>query len=237
LQLTALSVTAAAGHPPRQPATAAEANVRYIWSLSEMTWNFNDLVKGQVTQTILSTVLGGVGYCVHRLGVEELIPELQGPKSAEIRANLPERLRFMPDFIVIEPNSGEVYLAEVKFRRSVDESFVKLIFQELEQRRKYWPEAYTILMVAESRYDRSYHQDYIRIIPPDLTEKQYNSSGSSIWERWENLPHLQHVFSRIFGDTDNQQIVDSITTVLRDLAKIQKPKKLEDDIGKKQDYF
>jgi hypothetical protein len=25
LQLTALSVTAAAGHPPRQPATAAEA--------------------------------------------------------------------------------------------------------------------------------------------------------------------------------------------------------------------
>jgi hypothetical protein len=32
LQLAVLAVTAAAGHPPRQPATAAEAHVRRIGS-------------------------------------------------------------------------------------------------------------------------------------------------------------------------------------------------------------
>lgn len=233
MQLTVAAVTLHAGHAARRPAEAANvvaaaADVRCTWSLSEMTWKFDNLVKGQVTQSILSVALEGVGYSVHRLGVEELIPELRGPKSAEIRVNLSEQMRFIPDLVVIEPYTGEVYLVEVKFRRSISESFVEMVFQEVERRRKYWPGTYTVLLVAESRLDRGFHQDHIRIIPPNLTEDQFKSSGKSAWDRWDSLPQLQHVFKRIFGDTNNQQIVDSITTVLRDLAKVETPRTLND---------
>jgi hypothetical protein len=199
----------------------------WVFIGDEMTWNFADIVKGQVTQTILSTVLEGVGYRVRRLGVEELIPEIRGREGAKIRNSLPERLRFIPDLVVIEPDTGETYLVEVKFRRALSDSVFALLLREIDARRRHWPEAFTVMMVANAKQDRGYHQDYIRVIPPDLSADQIKQSGSSALERWEKLPHLQETFRRIFGAMDNQQIIDSITPVLRDLAKLEQPRVLD----------
>ncbi len=187
-----------------------------------MSWNFDDLVKGQVTQAILQSVLEGVGYRVRRLGVEELLPELRGGDGSSIHGGLPERLRFLPDFLVIDPELGEVHLTEVKFRRAISESSLQLLVREVAHRRQYWPETETVVMVAEARQDRGFHQDHIRVILPDAGQ-ELEAADQSPWDRWERLPHLQHVYRRLFGTFDGQQIADSVTRPLRDLAKIQRP--------------
>jgi len=189
-----------------------------------LTWNFDDLVKGHVTQTLLSTMLAGVGYTVHRLGVEEIVPELRGPNNPKVREHLPERLRFIPDLLVIDPETGDVYLVEVKFRVSTSEDVFLLVLREIEDRRRYWPEAQTILLRAEPRVSRGYHQDHIRVITPELKVSELKRSISSPPGWWEGLPQLQDVFRRIFDRFDNQQIADSITQVLRDLSTLEPPK-------------
>lgn len=190
-----------------------------------MSWRFDDLVKGQVTQTILRAVLERVGYRVYPLGIEELVPELCRDVGHALRGNLPERLRFLPDFMIIDPESSGVYLAEVKFRRRLSEDSLRSVSRELLQRRQFWPETSTVLMVAESDGDRGFHQDHIRVITSTLGERELLGQ-QPLRTQWENLPQLQQVFRRIQGSFDNQQVVDAITQPLQDLAKIQRPKTL-----------
>jgi hypothetical protein len=189
-----------------------------------MTWNFDDLVKGHVTQTLLSTMLERVGYAVHRLGVEEILPELRGPNSAKIRKHLPKRLRFLPDLLVTDPEGGEVFLVEVKFRVSASRKVFDSLLDEVEERRQYWPEAHTIILRAESLREEPFHQNHIRVISPELSIAQIRTFSSPfLLDRWESLPQIQEVFHHIFGDFKNQQIADSITQVLRDLSKLEPP--------------
>jgi hypothetical protein len=189
-----------------------------------MTWNFEDLVKGQVTQAILHTVLERVGYRVCRSGIEELLPELRGPS---LKIDLPERLRFIPDFLVIDPDTGAVFLTEVKFRARLTSASIRSLCSEILARRQFWPETITVVMLGEPERSRGYHQDHIRVITASMGQGALLAEGSLLtW--WENLPPLQEVFKRIFGSFDNQQIVDSITSPLRILSRLPRPRSLSD---------
>jgi hypothetical protein len=188
-----------------------------------MSWDFDDLVKGQVTQTILQSVLERVGYRVRRFGVEELLPDLRGSENVSIRSSLPERIRFLPDFLVLDPELGQVHLTEVKFRRRLSPVSLQSLLSEIALRCQYWPETETVLMVAEGAQDRGYHQDHIRVIRPTV-DGDLKAAQVSPEEWWEQLPPLQNVYRRLFGSFDNQQIADSVTRPLRDLARIERPK-------------
>ena len=194
-----------------------------------MTWNFDDLVKGQVTQTLFRTVLESFGYRVHPMGVEVLVPELETPDGNKIRSKLPQRLRFLPDFLVIDQDSGETYLTEIKFRRTLSVLSLRSVQAEIEQRRPFWPEVHTVLMIAEPRESRGFHQDHVRVVPADL-QLQTQPMVRSPWAWWGALPHLQEVFRKLHGSYDHQQKTDSITQPLRDLAKIERPKTLDEKL-------
>lgn len=182
-----------------------------------MAIKFTNVVKGQITQGLLKTLLERAGYRVTRLGVEELFNEVVHLDKEHYQSlNLPLNLRSLPDLIVAEQDLERVFLVEVKFRRKFDEKAAKSLFNSLKAQRKYWEDSYAVIMIAESwASDNRFHQDYIRVIPPDKTEQLIESE-------WTELPTLHDVFSKFkfSGKNENAANADLITSTLRDLAKI-----------------
>jgi hypothetical protein len=186
-----------------------------------MALQFSNVVKAQITQTLLATLLERGGYRVTRLGIEELFGEIKYLDLSEYMAlNLPLKLRYLPDLLVADLKMKNAYLVEVKFRLRFDDMSAKLLHQELSVQRERWPESHAVIMIAESFVPEGrFHQDYIRILRPDQTDVLVNSSLPPE-EKWESLPQVYHVFKNL-RKTSLLYNADSITPTLRDLAELQ----------------
>lgn len=106
--------------------------------------------KGHFAETIVSTVLEYAGYRVVRLGVEEMVSEVKAAVArAERSLKLPEQLRSAPDFLVVDPRSGESPLLEVKFRRALDDPAAEAPHQRLARQVAFWPGMVTPIVCAD----------------------------------------------------------------------------------------
>jgi hypothetical protein len=190
-----------------------------------MTFDFTNTLKGVVTQTILKALFERGGYRVTGLGIEELFSEVKHIDLQQYQnLNLPLQLRYVPDLLVAEIDMSHVFLVEVKFRKKFDENSAQNLFEELDRQRKYWEQSYAVVMIAESfAPDSQYHQDFIRVIKPQshhiLVDKKL-----SLAQRWNSFEHLQRVFKRFNNDKyilDVQKSADTLTQMLKDLAKLQ----------------
>lgn len=191
-----------------------------------MTINFLDLIKAQITQSLIKTLFERAGYLVTRLGVEELFTEIiYLDKSRYEALNLPQQLRFLPDLLVAEPDLSKAFLLEVKFRRALDKAALKSVHSELRLQRQHWPDAYAVLLIADSFVpDGRFHQDYIRVVPPNQTEAlDLDGSHMSYEGIWDQLPMLTHFkrFNRRDADLKiNLKNADLITTAIRQLKRL-----------------
>src|SRR4051794_32968296 len=95
---------------------------------------FKNVVKGQITQSLLKTLMERVGYRVTRLGVEELFGEIKYLDLEQYLAlGLPLNLRFLPDLLVAEPDMQKVSLVEVKFRQEFSERSMESLHRDLKK--------------------------------------------------------------------------------------------------------
>ena len=90
-----------------------------------------NLVKGRVAETIFSQMLRNAEcFTVLEFGYEKVIPDLlqynHGHEDPII-----ETLRTAPDFAVINQETKEVRLVEVKYRCSINAANVKLIAEKM----------------------------------------------------------------------------------------------------------
>lgn len=186
-----------------------------------MALHFPNVVKGQITQGLLTVLFERAGYRVTRLGIEELFGEIKHIDLPQYQAlNLPLNLRSLPDLLVAELDLSKAFLVEVKFRKEFTEQAAQSLYGILKDQRTHWPNSYAVVMIANSFVKRGrFHQDYIRVVRPDLTELLIDARMTPE-QRWDGLPHLQHVFAKFQGSIDNQANADLITTTLRDLAKL-----------------
>ncbi|MDP3063993.1 MAG: hypothetical protein Q8O40_12405 [Chloroflexota bacterium] len=192
-----------------------------------MALEFTNIIKGMVTQTLLTALFERGGYRVTRLGIEELFAEVKHIDLQQYMGlNLPLQLRYLPDLLVAEIDMTNVFLVEVKFRRKFDQASAESIYEELKDQREYWPQSHAVVMVAEaSTPELRFHQDYIRVLKPNEHEVLIDGRLSPA-QRWENLHHLQRVFKRFNKEQyagDVQKSADILTQTLRDLAKLQTP--------------
>jgi hypothetical protein len=168
-----------------------------------MALEFRNVLKGQLTQSLVKTLFERAGYRVTRLGVEEIFAEIQHLDAAQYHSlSLPENLRFLPDFLVAEPELQKVFLLEVKFRRTFDATSAHSLYETLATQRQYWGESFAILTIAEpSSPDCRFHQDYIRILTPDLTEILNQSYLSAPFEPDAyKAPHYNYKYTfQTFG--------------------------------------
>lgn len=132
---------------------------------------FRSIVKGQLTQSLLKTLMERAGYRVTRLGVEELFGEIQYLDLPQYLAlNLPLNLRSLPDLLVADPNMQKAYLVEVKFRREFNEASIGSLFKSLSKQREHWQDSYAVVMIATPFVpDGRFNQDVMRVVPPDMT--------------------------------------------------------------------
>jgi hypothetical protein len=196
-----------------------------------MAMDYSNVVKGHITQSLLKSLLERAGYRVTRLGVEEVFNEIIYLNEEKYRAlNLPENLRFLPDLLVAEHNLERAFLVEVKFRKAFTEESAKSLYEELERQRKHWKDSYAVIMVANSwADDNKFHQDYIRVLRPDETEKLIDTK----WIRqsdpkrnyeciWKALPKLNDVFLEFKWTNVNANAAnaDLITAIIKNLKEL-----------------
>jgi hypothetical protein len=186
-----------------------------------MALQFVNIVKAQITQTLLSTLLIRGGYRVTRLGIEELFGEIKYLDLPTYMAlNLPLQLRYLPDLLVADGATKNAYLVEVKFRQKFTDASAKDIHKELCKQRQHWPESYAVVMIAEPFVvGGRFHQDYIRIVRPQQTDMLV-SGNLTPQQRWESLPQLYHVF-RGLNETWLLYNADSMTPALCELSQLQ----------------
>lgn len=74
------------------------------------------ILKGRMAETLIEELLKKSGNTVYRFGYEAIMQNLtQLQKSFDIHSEMGEKIRTIPDFVVIDRNGGSALL-EVKFR-------------------------------------------------------------------------------------------------------------------------
>jgi len=86
--------------------------------LDSKEWNYRyNMIKGRIAETLIQELFLSLGYNVFRYGMENTIPGiielLKGVKS-----EVATEIKRMPDFVIQNPKTNEVYFIEVKFRKS-----------------------------------------------------------------------------------------------------------------------
>lgn len=199
---------------------------------------FGNVLRGRVAERILVTLLERGGYRVTRLGIEEIFDEIKllGVEQY-LSLKLPIALRSLPDLLVADPEVTWAVLLEIKFRRSFDRLVAQELHATLSEQRKYWPDSYAVVMIGNPFVKGGrFHQDYIRLIMPDETDKLLwtPSSFEGETERkrmhcvWDSLWTLAKLFKMDHVDTSNEpgrsksndffSSMDYITSTLRDLG-------------------
>lgn len=75
------------------------------------------MIKGRIAETLIQELFLSLGYNVFRYGMENTIPGIMELLKG-VRSDVAQQIRRMPDFVMQNPKTKEVYFIEVKFRAS-----------------------------------------------------------------------------------------------------------------------
>ncbi len=73
------------------------------------------MIKGRIAETLIQELFLSLDYNVFRYGMENTIPGIMELLKG-VRSDVSQHIRRMPDFVIQNPTTKEVYFIEVKFR-------------------------------------------------------------------------------------------------------------------------
>lgn len=139
----------------------ADISSPYLWYIGGINTNINhmpqttfefskQLIKGKVAEMIFEQMLREAGtFTILGFGYEKVLPELMH-KQGEVRAKeTMEVIRRAPDFAIIDNDTHEVHLVEVKFRAHNSVSDILDIATKLHSS---WKPAYLFLATPHGFY-------------------------------------------------------------------------------------
>lgn len=85
-------------------------------SEKESNYRFN-MIKGRIAETLIQELFLSLGYNVFRYGMENTIPAIMTLLKG-VKSEVANDIKSMPDFVIQNPGTNEVYFVEVKFRAS-----------------------------------------------------------------------------------------------------------------------
>lgn len=74
------------------------------------------MIKGRIAETLIEELFLSLGYNVFRYGMENTVPGVVRLLK-DVRGDVADNIRRMPDFVIQNPNTNQVYFIEVKFRK------------------------------------------------------------------------------------------------------------------------
>ena len=77
-------------------------------------WAYN-MIKGRIAETLIQELFLSLGYNVFRYGMENTIPGIMELLKG-VRSEVATEIKRMPDFVMQNPATKDVYFVEVKFR-------------------------------------------------------------------------------------------------------------------------
>ncbi len=83
------------------------------------------MIKGRIAETLVEELFLKLNYNVFRYGMENTVPGIM-KLLKKVRSDVANDIRRMPDFVVQNPNTNQVYFVEVKFRTSEEFTFKDL---------------------------------------------------------------------------------------------------------------
>jgi len=108
-----------------------------------------NLVKGRIAETIFSQMLRSAGcFTVLEFGYEKVIPDLLQYNHGHDDPVI-ETLRSAPDFAIINTETKEVRLVEVKYRRKLNESNIKICAEKMHAS---WNPSYLFVATLDGFY-------------------------------------------------------------------------------------
>lgn len=81
---------------------------------NERDFRYN-MIKGRIAETLVQELFLSLGYNVFRYGMENTIPGIMELLKG-VRSDVAQEIRRMPDFVMQNPKTKDVYFVEVKFR-------------------------------------------------------------------------------------------------------------------------
>ena len=140
--------------------------------------NIESMLKGRMAETLVEELLRQSENIVYRFGYEAIVQNLiQLNGSFDRNSDAGERLRVMPDFIVIDKKGKPVFV-EVKFRWNPE--LHKDDYELLEKINNFWSAKLIFVNCSE--------QPYFRVSDPPYTELRPLLQETS-WEIDEKLYH------------------------------------------------
>lgn len=86
--------------------------------MDDKTKNYRyNMIKGRIAETLIQELFLSLNYNVFRYGMENTIPGIMELLKG-VKSDVAEEIKRMPDFVVQNPNTNEVFFIEVKFRAS-----------------------------------------------------------------------------------------------------------------------
>lgn len=76
-----------------------------------------NMIKGRIAETLIQELFLSLGYNVFHYGMENTIPGVMELLKG-VRSDVANEIRRMPDFVIQNPKTNEVFFIEVKFRKS-----------------------------------------------------------------------------------------------------------------------
>lgn len=74
-----------------------------------------NMIKGRIAETLIQELFLSLGYNVFRYGMENTIPGIMELLKG-VRSDVAQEIRRMPDFVMQNTKTKDVYFVEVKFR-------------------------------------------------------------------------------------------------------------------------
>lgn len=113
--------------------------------------NFSkNLVKGRIAETLFEQMLRDVGsYTILSFGYEHIIPELAHRQDDIHAEETMEIIRVAPDFAIIDNDTHEVYLIEVKYMMNPTADWILADAKRMHQS---WKPSYLFLATPKGFY-------------------------------------------------------------------------------------
>lgn len=98
----------------------------FMTGMNDKEYNYRyGMIKGRIAETLIQELFLTLGYNVFRYGMENTIPGIMELLKG-VRSDVAQEIRRMPDFVMQNPKTKDVYFVEVKFRASGEFRFKDL---------------------------------------------------------------------------------------------------------------
>ena len=153
--------------------------------------NPESMLKGRIAETLVEELLRQSGNIVYRFGYEAIVQNLvQLEEGFDRKSEVGERIRVMPDFIVVD-KEGNPRFVEVKFRRRPE--LCRSDYDKFEKISKLWAAKIVLVNCFDSPYFRFLDPPYFdknkNLIQRPLLQETTWEIDKELYDICEDLVH------------------------------------------------